>query len=75
MVNGLNINVSQEEFMKKTPPEQNWMLFESVNQLNIYGCKWGREIYKKNKMSTAYMIGAGIGAVFGFTAIIWNLLR
>jgi len=40
--NGLNINVSREEFIKKPETERSWMLFEGIIGIDKHGCKWER---------------------------------
>jgi len=41
-VNGLNINVSRDEFIKKSEAERSWMLFEGIIGIDRHGCSWER---------------------------------
>jgi len=63
MANDLKINVSKEEFIKKSIDEQNWMLFNAIIWINKYGCSWAKKRTKK-----MYVVAAISGAIFGFLA-------
>lgn len=65
-MNGMNINVSREDFVKKPQEERDWMLFEGVAQINNTGCTWAR---KSKWVFKAYCIAAAAGIVGGAIAI------
>jgi hypothetical protein len=73
--NGLNINVSKEEFMSRPTGEQNWMLFEGIQRIDSHGCSWAQKNYKQDRLRKIYLWGAGIGAGMGFTAVFWKLIQ
>ena len=66
-MNGLNINVTREDFIKKPQEERDWMLFEGVSQINNHGCTWAR---KSRWIVKAYIIAGAAGIVGGAVAIM-----
>lgn len=65
-MNGMNINVTREDFVKKPQEERDWMLFEGVSQINSHGCTWAK---KSHWIVKAYAIAAAAGIVGGGIAI------
>lgn len=72
MPNGLNINVKQDEFMKKSEPERSWMLFAGISQINNEGCSWSKTHYKKERYSMLKIVGASFGAALGTAIGLWK---
>jgi len=66
MVDNLRIDVTQEEFEKKSEPERSWMLFLAITQINSEGCQWAK---KTNWIMKAYLIAGAAGIVGGALAI------
>jgi len=65
---GLQIEVTEREFLKKTLKQQNLILYKALTQINGTGCRWARGRWKK-----LFVYGTGAGFAGGFTAMLAKL--
>ena len=66
---GIHIEVSKDEFLKKSQKEQNWILYEGQLAINKHGCTYGRKRYRK-----LFAIGGILGLVGGFLSGFYRKL-
>jgi hypothetical protein len=75
-MNGLNINVSEEEFKGKPAVEQNWMIYKAIEAIDQDGCRFSRERHAastKTNWRSNIIIGAGsLGGVGATVFAVWK---
>jgi len=74
MTNGLNINISEEQFKKKQPAEQNWIIFKAVEKFDLVGCNFGRQFHKKDNMNKIIVFAGTFGGAVGTAIGLWAFL-
>lgn len=79
MPNGFEINISEADFKAKPQGEQNWILFQGItsmrkclNDMDQYGCDYGRKKYQMNWLKVISAIAAGITGALG---VIYSIYR
>lgn len=73
-MNGLDINVRQEDFKSKPPEERDWMLYQGVQMINLQGCKWGKDNHHFNRSRWVIVGFTALGTGLGFAVGIWQAL-
>jgi hypothetical protein len=75
-MNGLNINVSEDDFKAKPTAEQSWMIYKAIEAIDNNGCKFSRlrhESDKKTNWKAAVIVGAGsFGGLAGSLFAFWK---
>ena len=80
MGNGFEIQISEEEFKRMPPNEQNWRLFQGVTTItkcvdgiNEKGCDYAKKQRKVGILKLASAISAGVTFALGIVFIIWQM--
>lgn len=78
MANGLNVHLSEDDFQKKAPSEQLFMIYKAIEGIDQNGCKFSRERHEKERRvnwKASIIIAAGsLGGVAGSTFAFWKYL-
>jgi len=74
MTNGLNINISEEQFKQKPPAEQNWIIFKAVERVDLSGCSFGRKFHKKDNTNKIIVFAGTFGGAIGTAIGLWAFL-
>jgi len=74
MVNGLNINVDEEDFKSRPTVDQNWMIYKAVEKIDRNGCQWGKKSHKISLSNWVIVRGTAIGLGIGFALGVYKFL-
>jgi len=74
MTNGLNINISEEQFKQAPEGEQNWMIFKAVEKIDLNGCSFGRSYHRKESWSKLVAMSGAFGGALVTAIAIWAFI-
>jgi len=74
MTNGMNINITEEQFKALPTADQNWMNFKGIEKIDLNGCSFGKDIHKKETYSKLIVMGGAFGGALGTAIGIWAFI-
>jgi len=80
-ISGFEINITEQDFKQKPPPDQNWILFQGVtavrrciDKIDDEGCEFARKRRRNETFKLLSAISGAFTVALGVVYILYMLL-